>query len=61
MSIRCGAAPKPCPIVAPDVKFPVKCIIENPDVVFAEVPVVFIEPAVFAEPEPFAFQHQVVH
>ena len=30
--------------------------IENPDVVFALVFVVLIEPSVLAEPEPFAFQ-----
>ena len=32
--------------------------IENPDVVLTDVDVVFIEPSVFDEPEPPAFQFQ---
>jgi len=48
--MKLGTAPRPCPIVAPDVVLPAYVDIEIPDVVLTEVYVVFIEPSVLDEP-----------
>ena len=56
--ITFGAAPNPCPIVAPELPVPVYLTTLNLVVALADVYVEVIVPSEFDEPVPPAFQFQ---